>query len=53
MCLRTSAAWLTTSRLKTVMVPEVGRSRVLTMRRAVVFPAPFGPMSPKISPELM
>ena len=33
-----------------VVVPEVGIMRVLTMRRVVVFPAPLGPMRPKISP---
>ena len=38
------------SKPKIVVVPEVGIMRVLTMRRVVVFPAPLGPMSPKISP---
>jgi len=33
-------------------VPEVGNKRVEIMRRAVVFPAPLGPIRPKISPWL-
>lgn len=32
-------------------MPEVGRIKVEMIRKAVVFPAPFGPMRPKISPE--
>ncbi len=32
------------------MLPLVGRSKVLIMEIAVVFPAPLGPKSPKISP---
>ena len=53
MILRTSAAWLTASISKTLIAPDVGKSRVLMMRRAVVFPAPLGPMSPYISPCVM
>ena len=34
----------------TVAVPEVGASRVASIRSVVVLPAPFGPRKPKISP---
>ncbi len=30
--------------------PEVGRTRVVSTPIVVVFPAPFGPSSPKTSP---
>src|SRR5437870_2687118 len=31
-------------------LPEVGRSRVVSIRTSVVFPAPFGPRRPYVSP---
>jgi hypothetical protein len=31
--------------------PDVGSSSVLMMRIDVVFPAPLGPMNPKMSPS--
>lgn len=49
---RTSSALSTTSTPKTFTSPEVGKIRVEMIRNAVVFPAPFGPISPKISPDL-
>lgn len=49
---RTSSALSTTSTPKTFTSPEVGKIRVEMIRSAVVFPAPFGPISPKISPDL-
>ena len=33
-------------------VPAVGRSSVVSIRRVVVLPAPFGPRKPTISPAL-
>src|SRR5215467_4638965 len=35
----------------TVAVPAVGRNSVVSMRRVVVLPAPFGPRKPTISPS--
>ena len=46
----TSDGFFTMSKPFKVAVPEVGFSRVASTRRAVVFPAPFGPSNPKISP---
>ena len=46
-----SAGMLHTSMPATVAVPDVGTTRVVSMPAVVVFPAPFGPSSPKISPE--
>ena len=51
MILRTSAGFLTTFKRKTSTLPEVGNSRAEIMRNAVVFPAPFGPIRPKLSPD--
>jgi hypothetical protein len=34
----------------TVAEPEVGASRVPSVRTVVVFPAPFGPRKPNTSP---
>lgn len=53
MSLRTSEASATTSYPQTFTEPEVGRSNVDIILSAVVFPAPLGPMSPKISPGLI
>jgi hypothetical protein len=36
-----------------LMLPDVGLINVQTMRMLVVFPAPLGPIKPKISPGLM
>src|SRR5215471_18877524 len=35
----------------TVALPAVGRSSVVSIRRVVVLPAPFGPRKPTISPS--
>ena len=35
------------------MLPEVGMRRVSSMFIVVVFPAPFGPRSPNISPSFI
>ena len=53
MILRTSDAWETGSKPKTLTLPDVGRIRVHMMRSVVVFPAPLGPIRPKISPGLI
>ena len=47
---RTAWGSATTSWPATTARPPVGRSTVLRMRKVVVFPAPLGPSSPKISP---
>ena len=39
-----------TSMPPTCASPEVGTTRVVNMPAVVVFPAPFGPSKPKISP---
>src|SRR6266511_1001956 len=49
--LRTLAGSLTTSWPPTVARPASGRMRVDNTRMAVVFPAPFGPSSPKTVPS--
>jgi len=46
-----SAGWATTSTAPTYAAPEVGITRVVSIPAVVVLPAPFGPSSPKISPE--
>ena len=48
-CLAT-AGWRTTLMPATVAVPDVGITLVVSMPAVVVFPAPLGPSSPKISP---
>jgi hypothetical protein len=40
---RTSVAWVRTSKPATVARPSSASVRVVRMRTAVVFPAPFGP----------
>ena len=50
MAWRTPSASVTTSCPPTSAVPEVGGVSVVIMRISVVFPAPFGPSRPKISP---
>src|SRR5438105_893298 len=47
---RTSPFSRTTACPATCAVPEVGRSRVVSIRTSVVFPAPFGPRRPYVSP---
>lgn len=49
--LRTCVASLTTSKPFTLAMPEVGLRIVQSMLITVVFPAPFGPSKPKISPD--
>ncbi len=49
-CSRTCCGCLATSKPETLAVPESMGSRVVSMRKVVVFPAPFGPRNPKISP---
>ena len=49
---RTSSGFFATSKPATIALPEVGRSNVVSMRTTVLFPAPFGPRKPKISPAL-
>ncbi len=46
MTFRASSGRFATSMPKIRMEPEVMRRRVARTRRVVVFPAPFGPMSP-------
>ena len=48
---RTPSASFTMSCPPMRAVPEVGGVSVVIMRISVVFPAPFGPSSPKISPS--
>jgi hypothetical protein len=48
---RTCVASLTMSKPLTFAVPEVGFSIVHNIEMVVVFPAPFGPSKPKISPD--
>ena len=47
---RTRFGWRATSNPATIAVPASIDRRVVSMRRVVVLPAPFGPSSPKISP---
>ncbi len=47
---RTSWGWRATSKPATDADPASIGSRVVSMRRVVVFPAPLGPRNPKISP---
>src|SRR3954467_8248679 len=49
---RTSTGLLTTSAPATDAAPEVAATRVVRIPSVVVFPAPFGPSSPKNSPSL-
>ena len=49
--LRTPSGSRSRSAPATVAVPAVGRSSVVSMRRVVVLPAPFGPRKPTISPS--
>ena len=49
---RTALLSATTSRPSTVTVPTSGWSKVAMVSNVVVFPAPFGPRSPKTSPSL-
>src|SRR5258708_37163236 len=49
-CCRTRSDWLTISAPPMRAVPLVGFKMVASSRRVVVFPAPFGPRRPKISP---
>src|SRR5437660_12148667 len=46
----TSSGFSSTSKPATVAVPEVGNRNPVSMRIVVVFPAPFGPRKPTISP---
>src|SRR5436853_5911210 len=46
----TSSGFSRTSKPATVAVPEVGNRNPVSMRIVVVFPAPFGPRKPTISP---
>src|SRR5215472_12188318 len=46
----TSIGWSRMSNPATVAVPEVGQRKQVSMRMVVVFPAPFGPRKPTISP---
>ena len=48
---RTCTDSVTTSYPATVAVPAVGRSRVVSIRRVVVLPAPLGPRKPTTSPS--
>ena len=48
---RTAAGSRATSCPATVAVPDVGESRVPSIRIVVVLPAPFGPKRPKTSPS--
>jgi hypothetical protein len=48
---RTSFGWLATSTPATVALPLSMGSSVVNIRSVVVFPAPFGPRNPKISPR--
>ncbi len=50
MAWRTPSASVITSCPPTSAEPEVGGVNVVIMRISVVFPAPFGPSKPKISP---
>jgi hypothetical protein len=45
------AGCATTSTPATFAVPDVGTTLVVSIPAVVVFPAPFGPSSPKISPR--
>jgi len=46
-----ASGWVRTSKPATVPEPSVGASRPQSMRMVVLFPAPFGPRKPKISPR--
>src|SRR5262249_4119926 len=46
-----SAGWATTSTPPTTALPSVGITIEVSMPTVVVFPAPFGPSRPKISPR--
>ena len=48
----TSSAFVATSKPATRAVPAVGCSRPISIRIAVVFPAPLAPRNPKTSPLL-
>ncbi len=48
---RTCVDSRTTSYPATVASPAVGRSRVVSIRNVVVFPAPLGPRNPTTSPS--
>src|SRR5262245_59122896 len=48
----TSSGFSRTSKPATVAVPELGQRKQVNMRMVVVFPAPFGPRNPTISPFL-
>jgi len=48
---RTSAPCSTTSSPSTVTVPEVADRKPVMIFMQVVFPAPFGPRKPTISPS--
>jgi len=48
---RTCTDWVVTSKPLTVAVPAVGFNRVVSIRRVVVLPAPFGPRNETISPS--
>jgi hypothetical protein len=50
-CARTLAGSFVTSMPATVAIPPSGGISVVRMRTAVVFPAPFGPRSPRIVPS--
>src|SRR2546421_6279219 len=47
------SGWATRSWPKSRLEPASGRSRPVSWRTSVVFPAPLGPSSPKISPSPM
>src|SRR5579871_1764051 len=49
--LRTRVGWRAMSSPATRASPEVGGSRVHSIRTSVVLPAPLGPSSPKTSPR--
>src|SRR2546427_2677279 len=48
---RTRSVSFSTQRPSMSTCPAAGSRRVARMRRVVVFPAPLGPMNPKISPS--
>ena len=51
MLCRISLTCLGISMPRTVMNPEVGDITPVSIRTVVVFPAPFGPKKPNISPR--
>src|SRR5579875_943808 len=51
MLLLTAAGFLIRSYPHNVALPEVGRRIVVSILIVVLFPAPFGPRNPKISPS--